>query len=120
MSKDTKKQEKHYCNRCNKEGTTKRCSKCKQAYYCNIVCQQADWYLQHNEECGLTNDEIRIKRFLSNQNKQEKKETQDMTEVEQTHYIQKWKFLEVKLRLELEQKGQATDAQVIEYMNKQK
>lgn len=40
------------CRYCSKENASKKCSRCKEAYYCNRECQQADWKeLQHKLVC---------------------------------------------------------------------
>lgn len=40
------------CYRCNiLDGTKKRCSKCKQVWYCGAACQLMDWKKRHRTEC---------------------------------------------------------------------
>jgi len=44
----------HYCSAstCSEEGTS-RCTGCRQAQYCSVECQRADWQDGHNKECAL-------------------------------------------------------------------
>ena len=41
-----------YCAKCNRSAKNlRRCSKCKNVYYCSIDCQRADWH-KHKPLCG--------------------------------------------------------------------
>eukprot|EP01084_Bolivina_argentea_P142513 250367_1 len=43
------------CANCDAYGATKRCSRCKQAYYCNSTCQRNNWK-EHKRDCKSTNN----------------------------------------------------------------
>ena len=41
------------CNSCHRHGATKKCSKCKDVYYCSQECQASDWKRGgHKQLCG--------------------------------------------------------------------
>lgn len=41
------------CGRCHKHGATRKCSKCKEVFYCSQECQVADWKQGgHKNSCG--------------------------------------------------------------------
>eukprot|EP00980_Cylindrotheca_fusiformis_P030378 scaffold24732_cov162-Cylindrotheca_fusiformis.AAC.3 len=39
------------CQVCSRECRPLRCSKCRQAYYCSVECQKADWKAGHRRVC---------------------------------------------------------------------
>src|ERR1019366_6066387 len=41
------------CMGCDLRGT-KRCTRCKKAWYCSIECQRTDWTLHHSKVCTQT------------------------------------------------------------------
>lgn len=41
------------CDHCNKEGASKRCSKCQAVFYCDRICQVAGWKGGHKKICNL-------------------------------------------------------------------
>ena len=45
----------HACTLCRQTKNTKRCSRCKHAYYCSITCQREDWN-RHRPYCVLCTD----------------------------------------------------------------
>merc|ERR1711865_168423 len=40
------------CDNCGQADATKRCTKCKSAYYCDRGCQQKHWKSSHKKKCG--------------------------------------------------------------------
>lgn len=40
-----------YCDACNEENPSKKCSKCKQVQYCDRECQRLHWFI-HKKTCG--------------------------------------------------------------------
>ena len=38
------------CGFCQKECELLKCSRCKEVYYCDVVCQKADWK-EHKKSC---------------------------------------------------------------------
>uniref|UniRef100_A0A336MVB6 CSON001847 protein n=1 Tax=Culicoides sonorensis TaxID=179676 RepID=A0A336MVB6_CULSO len=40
-----------YCDACNEENPTKKCSKCKTVQYCDRECQRLHWFI-HKKTCG--------------------------------------------------------------------
>ena len=39
------------CEACGQEGADKCCSRCKESYYCSIVCQKRHWKAGHKHKC---------------------------------------------------------------------
>lgn len=39
------------CNRCAKKGASVRCTRCRRAYYCSIICLKAAWKMEICECC---------------------------------------------------------------------
>ena len=45
------------CYNCQREGELKRCSKCKQAFYCSVECQSQHWS-RHKSNCVRSDSSI--------------------------------------------------------------
>lgn len=45
-----------YCDACNEENPSKKCSKCKSVQYCDRECQRLHWFI-HKKTCGKTGNE---------------------------------------------------------------
>jgi len=42
-----------YCENCNAEGASKRCSRCEAAWYCSKECQKQAWKRGHRAKCSV-------------------------------------------------------------------
>ena len=42
-----------YCENCNAEGASKRCSRCEVAWYCSKECQKQAWKRGHRAKCSV-------------------------------------------------------------------
>lgn len=60
------------CEFCKTPGSLKKCSACKNTYYCSTECQRKAWS-EHKKSCGVNSDKKRkkddfVQKFISKRN----------------------------------------------------